>query len=204
MQSAAGPVVGSSVVERRLHRAPPRRQSVSADRLSPQRRLIIAGFTMAMAASGFAAGRIALRPAGRVSQPVQFNHQKHVKDLGLECSICHEYYSTSEHSGLPSLALCEGCHSEPLTKSSEEQTLLKLIASTPQPGFNKLFRMPDHVRYSHRRHVASGGLECETCHGAIAEMSAPPPIALKRITMDTCTSCHLERGVRTDCTACHR
>jgi menaquinone reductase, multiheme cytochrome c subunit len=176
----------------------------AVETLSPARRLLIGALTLAMAAAGFAAGRTALRPATRVLQPVQFNHQKHVKDVGLECASCHEYFATGEHSGLPSLELCEGCHSEALTKSSEEQTLLKLIASKPQPAFHKLFRMPDHVRYSHRRHVTAGGLPCETCHGGIAETTAPPPVALTRITMDTCTNCHVERGVRTDCTACHR
>jgi hypothetical protein len=157
-----------------------------------------------MTTAGFAAGREALHPTERVTQPIQFNHQKHVKVVGVECSVCHEYYSTGEHAGLPSLALCKGCHAEALTKSSEEQKLLKLMASDPQPAFRKLFRLPDHVRYSHRRHVASGGLACETCHGAIAETTAPPAYPLVRITMDSCTGCHTDRGVKTDCTHCHR
>ena len=172
--------------------------------LSPTRRLAIGVFALAMAAAGFAAGRTALRPARPVAQPIQFNHQKHVKDVGLECASCHEYFSTSEHSGLPSLALCESCHSEALTKSSEEQTLLKLIATSPQPAFRKLFRLPDDVRYSHARHVTAGGLACETCHGAIAGTTAPPPMALRRVTMATCLGCHAERNVKSDCTDCHR
>ena len=157
------------------------------ERLSPKRRLIIGAFTLAMAAAGFAAGRAAFRPTLRVAQPIQFNHQKHIKDVGLECSSCHEHFNTSEHSGLPPLALCEGCHSEALTKSPEEQTLLKVIASEPLSTFHKLFRLPEDVRYSHRRHVAAGGLACESCRGAIAETTAPPAVALKRITMATCT-----------------
>lgn len=174
------------------------------EKLDPGRRLAIGVAVLIMAAAGFPTGRAALRPAERVPQPIQFNHQKHVKDAGVECSVCHEYYATSEHSGLPSLELCKSCHAEALTKSPEEQKLLALMASTPQPSFRKLFRMPDHVRYSHRRHVAAGGLPCETCHGAIAETTRPPATPLVRITMDTCTSCHAERGVKTDCTHCHR
>lgn len=176
----------------------------SGERLSPRRRLIIGVFTMGMAATGFAAGRILFVPTTRVAQPIQFNHQKHVKEVGIDCSGCHEYYSTSEHSGLPSLATCGGCHTEALTKSPDEQRLLKLIASDTRPTFRKLFRMPDHVYYSHRRHVVAGELACETCHGGIADSTAPPQTPLERITMEFCVNCHTERGVSAECTQCHR
>lgn len=174
------------------------------ERLDPRRRLAIGVLVLAIATAGFAAGRTALRPAERVEQPIQFNHQKHVKGAGLECSTCHEYYATSEHSGLPSLATCQVCHAEALTPSSEEAKLRTLMTSDPQTSFRKLFRLADHVRYSHRRHVVAGSLACETCHGAIAESTAPPAYPAVRITMDTCTRCHADRGVKTDCTDCHR
>jgi hypothetical protein len=175
----------------------------SADeRLDPKRRLAIGALALVTGVLGFAAGRTALRPEGHASQPIAFNHQKHVKDVGLECSVCHEYFSTSAHSGLPSLALCKGCHAEPLSKSAEEQKLI--VMREPLPSFQKLFRLPDHARYSHRRHVGSAKLACETCHGAIAGTTRPPASPLVRITMATCTGCHAERGVKTDCTSCHR
>jgi hypothetical protein len=173
-----------------------------AERLDPKRRLAIGVLALLMGAVGFAAGRTALRPTPRTTQPIQFNHQKHVKGVGMECSACHEYFSTSAHSGLPSLALCKSCHAEALSTSAEEQKLLKL--TDPLPPFQKLFRLPDHARYSHRRHVVAGGLACETCHGAIANTTAPPAAPLVRITMSTCTGCHAERGIKTDCTQCHR
>lgn len=172
--------------------------------LSPTRRLVIGGVTLAIAAAGFATGRVAFRPSGRVAQPIQFDHRKHVGDLGIECSVCHEYYETGQHAGLPALETCMGCHEDPATESPEEKKLLVLAGSTPLPVFRKLFRLPDHVYYSHRRHVAIAGLECSTCHGDIAMTTAPPPRPLVRITMDTCVRCHDEKGVKTDCTHCHR
>ncbi len=178
------------------------RPAAGGEGLNPTRRLAIGVFALSMGAIGFAGGRTALRPTQHVTQPIQFNHQKHVQGVGLECSTCHEYFSTGNHSGLPTLALCKGCHAEALTSSPEEQKLLKL--SDPLPRFQKLFRLPDHTRYSHRRHVVSGGLACQTCHGAIASTTTPPPAPLVRITMATCTNCHAERGVKTDCTQCHR
>ena len=173
------------------------------ERLSPTRRLLIGACTVALAAAGFAAGRVALRPTEAVTQPIQFNHQKHVETVGLECSTCHEYFSTGQHSGLPSLSTCQGCHAEALTESPEEQKLLKLIATNPQPEFTKLFRLPDHAYYSHRRHVVAGALPCETCHGPVAETTTPPRYPLVRITMATCTNCHAQKNVSTDCTDCH-
>jgi hypothetical protein len=177
---------------------------VTEEKLGPRRRLLIGAFTVALAAAGFAAGRSALRPTEAVAQPIQFNHQKHVKEVELECTTCHEYATTGAHSGLPSLSTCQGCHSEALTKSPEEQKLLELIATDPQPQFKKLFRLPDHAYYSHRRHVVAGALACGTCHGGIADTTAPPRYPLVRITMATCTSCHAEKGVATGCTDCHR
>lgn len=174
------------------------------ERLSPVRRLVIGAVALGMAAVGFAAGRIALRPAEDVPQPVAFNHRKHVQDAGLECSTCHEYYETSEHSGLPELATCLGCHDGTTTGSAEEKRLVEQAEKTPPPRFRKLFRLPDHVYYSHRRHVSVAGLKCEECHGEVAATTAPPSRPLVGVTMDTCVACHARQGVETGCTQCHR
>lgn len=174
------------------------------ERLSPVRRLLIGAVTLTMAGAGFAAGRSTFRPGENVSQPIQFNHRKHVRDAGLACATCHEYYETSAHSGLPGLATCLGCHDGTTTGTAEEKKLVELGKTEPTPPFRKLFRLPDHVYYSHRRHVVVAGLECEDCHGGIAETTAPPPRPLVRVTMATCVACHAAKGVQTDCTHCHR
>lgn len=177
---------------------------VADEKLSPVRRLVIGALAFTMAGAGFAAGRTVFRPAENVSQPIQFNHQKHVKDAGLECTVCHELYQTGPRSGLPALETCLGCHDGTTTGSAEEKKLVELAARTPPPGFRKLFRLPDHVYYSHRRHVVVAGLACETCHGGIAATTAPPTRPLVRITMDGCLACHARQGVQTGCTPCHR
>ena len=174
------------------------------DQLSPSRRLWIGAIAVALAATGFVAGRSLLRPNESVGQPVQFNHRVHVTDVGLECLDCHEYYETREHSGLPSLEMCMGCHDGGITDSPEEQKLLEAASANMQETFNKLFMMPDHVYYSHRRHVAVADLPCDSCHGAIADTTAPPETPLMRVSMDTCIDCHEARAVSTDCTHCHR
>ena len=159
---------------------------------------------MLAASGGFAAGRVLLRPADAVPQPIRFNHELHAGTLELDCSTCHEFYATSAHSGLPSLDLCATCHEEAMTDSPEERRLFELLQSGSNEPFRKLFRMPDHVYYSHARHVTVAGIECATCHGGIAETTTPPSTALVHVTMDTCVDCHAARGVTVECTRCHR
>lgn len=174
------------------------------EKLSPALRLMIGAVAVMMGAVGFVSGRFLLRPAQGIVQPIEFNHRLHVEDVGADCLTCHFYYETSQHSGLPTLETCMDCHEGGITESEEEQRLLTLASADPLATFRKLFRMPDHVNYSHREHTVAAGLECEVCHGSIAETTAPPSRPLVRITMDTCVDCHAAQGVRTDCTPCHR
>lgn len=170
--------------------------------LGPAQRVLFGIVVVAVAAVGFAAGRALLRPSGRVVQPIAFNHQKHTESL--ECETCHEYVKQSAHSGLPGLSTCLGCHEEPQTESPEEKKIAGLAATGADQVFRKLMHLPDNVFYTHRRHVGIAGIECATCHGAIAQTTSPPEAPLVRITMDFCIACHREKGVSTECTHCHR
>jgi len=172
--------------------------------VSPLRRLLIAAIVIVTGAVGFATGRSVLRPESVVIQPIAFSHQKHVEELELECDTCHEYLSSGQHAGLPTLDTCLFCHEEPQTESSEEQKIRDLSAKGEVDVFRKLFRLADHAFYSHRRHAIVAGIECSTCHGAIAETSIPPTQPLVRIDMDFCIDCHERESVATDCTRCHR
>ena len=172
--------------------------------MSPARRLLIGAITLITATLGYAAGRMLFRPAESISQPIAFNHRKHVQELEIPCNQCHQYYERGEHSGLPTLSICTGCHEDAQTESLEEKKLTKLAGEGRDDVFRKLFRMPDHVFYSHRRHAVIAKIDCATCHGAIAATQAPPGKPLVRITMDFCIECHRRSGASVDCTRCHR
>jgi len=172
--------------------------------VSPARRLLIGAITLITATLGYAAGRVFFRPAEAVSQPIAFNHQKHVEELEIPCNECHRFYERGEHSGLPALSICTGCHDDTQTDNPELKKLVELAAEGRDDVFRKLFRMPDHVFYSHRRHVVSGKIECATCHGAIAATQSPPATPMVRITMDFCIECHRQSETSVDCTRCHR
>jgi hypothetical protein len=139
-----------------------------------------------------------------VSQPLAFNHKLHVEGNGLECVECHIYVKTQSFSGLPGVEKCMECHSDPVTKSPEEEKIRQAAAKGEQLVWGRLYKIPDNVYYSHRRHVVAGKLECAECHGPIAATTRPPSRPLKKIKMDSCLDCHRKNGVPTDCTTCHR
>jgi len=146
----------------------------------------------------------AIRRPRAVTQPIAFSHVLHVKEVELECSACHPGTETSFHAQLPELGLCMECHEDKLSDSPEEERVRELAKLSRPPQFRKLFLFPNHVFYSHRRHVVVGKIPCQTCHGAIAETSAPPKRPLVRISMQFCLDCHRRRGVTEDCIECHR
>ena len=170
--------------------------------MGPAQRLLVGFVIVALATVGFVIGRNVLRPDQQVIQPIDFNHGLHAESL--ECETCHELFSTSAHSGLPGLTTCLMCHEEPLTDSAEEEKIGRLAEAGQEQVFRKLFRLPDNVYYTHRRHAAVAQIECSVCHGEIAQTTSPPETPLVKIDMDFCLDCHEARGAPTDCTRCHR
>lgn len=96
------------------------------------------------------------------------------------------------------------CHRVAQGSSEEALRVTQLIDQGAPLQFNKLFRLPSHVYYTHRRHAGIGELECSNCHGAIAETDRPPSRPLVQITMSFCLDCHREQEQSVDCNACHR
>jgi hypothetical protein len=172
--------------------------------VSPTRRLFIGAIVLLAAASGYAAGRVLFRPLNAVEQPIAFDHQRHVTELELECVVCHQFYESSRHAGLPLLTTCLECHDDRDVESEELKKILELADKGEDDVFRKLFKLADHAFYSHRRHAKIEEIPCATCHGEIAGTSSPPSVPLVRISMDFCVDCHEEEGATTDCTRCHR
>lgn len=138
-----------------------------------------------------------------VKQPVEFNHKKHVADVGLTCDTCHSGYEKEIFSGLPKAEDCAGCHSEAQGTSEKEKALVALLKRGEPLEWKRLFAQPSHVFFSHRRHFKVAKLACATCHGTIAETAAPPG-RVSKLLMGDCINCHKKSNVSVACTTCHR
>ena len=163
----------------------------------------IVGFVLFAALGGASGFLISGADSSPVEQPIAFNHRKHVVDNEIDCSTCHIYYTEQTFSGLPGADVCSTCHSEPLGQTGEEARLVRMLNEQKPLNWNRLFRQPPHVFYSHRRHVAVAKMDCTTCHGSIGKSDRPPQ-KVRQLTMTNCIDCHEAKGVSTHCTACHR
>jgi len=139
-----------------------------------------------------------------VVQPLAFSHVLHLDEVGLECADCHLYVTSGERTIVPNIQSCADCHFEAITESDNEARLVEHIESEQLIPWKQVYSVPDHVYFSHRRHTAAGEIECETCHGPVAQRAEPLTRALVPITMTACMDCHDLSGASNDCIVCHR
>lgn len=141
----------------------------------------------------------------RSVQPIEYSHKVHIGN-GMTCTDCHISVESKAAASIPNTDVCQTCHSgdEPLSKSPEEVKLLRYIKDGGEIPWKQIYEVPDHVYFSHRRHVVDGELDCSTCHGNVAELTAPVSYQVVPVTMERCLDCHRQRKVTNDCLACHR
>lgn len=137
------------------------------------------------------------------SQPIRYNHAVHVAN-GMTCVDCHTGARDQIRATLPTIDTCLACHGEALTASVEEEKIRTLARAGQPIAWRQITRVPAHVYFSHRRHVALGGLECADCHGPMETRTEPPQHPFRSMTMDACMQCHEQRKVPNDCNDCHR
>jgi uncharacterized paraquat-inducible protein A len=139
-----------------------------------------------------------------ITQPIQYNHKKHVEDAGLSCQDCHQYVDKLASAGLPRTRACLECHNEPLTEGAEEKKFLELAANGNEINWQPVYKMPTDVYFSHQRHVTIAEIDCENCHGNMAESTSPPKRPAVKLSMKYCMKCHEKMKADNDCLACHR
>ena len=144
-------------------------------------------------------------PKTDTTQPIVYSHKTHVETAGLTCTDCHTSVLSSSAATIPSLEVCSTCHSEqPISQSAEEKKLLEFVKQGKAIPWLRIYHVPDHVYFSHRRHVTKAALECKTCHGDVPEFTEPVASQFLPVTMENCMKCHRENNVTNDCLACHR
>ena len=159
-----------------------------------------------------AAACLLMGAARAPEQPLKFSHKVHAGEAQIGCTSCHAYAERGPVAGVPSMARCQGCHKfvkedkENAQRDQELKALRKVLDEGKPVEWARVHRLPDHVYFTHQRHVVAGGVECKECHGEVAGMEAVRQVA--PLTMGWCLACHQKPGNRgkapTDCWACHK
>lgn len=142
----------------------------------------------------------ALLVPSRLSQPVSFPHSKH---QGIACAVCHSGVETAARAAIPQGDLCARCHAR-APEGIGDTAAWAQVAGGRQIPWRRVTRLPEHVAFSHRRHVTLARLACESCHADIGQRATPPVGPPLRLDMNTCIGCHRQERASEDCAACHR
>lgn len=89
-------------------------------------------------------------------------------------------------------------YSEWLTSDEEveytDADIEEVLAQVQEPvKWVRIHNLPDHVYFNHAQHVVAGGVECQSCHGAVEDMDVLHQHA--PLSMGWCISCHRETPV---------
>lgn len=131
----------------------------------------------------------------------KFDHRVHVTDNLIGCSTCHPYARHSAVAGIASTSTCMGCHKFAGKDKPSIQALRAAWTDEKPLAFKRVFREPDHVYFSHERHLARG-VACADCHGDVAHMAQD--VSVHDMSMGFCMECHRERQASIDCLTCHK
>ncbi len=134
-------------------------------------------------------------------QPIPFSHKVHAGANGIGCEMCHAYAEHSPVAGMPSMARCFGCHKFVARDKPAVQEGVKTFQEGKTLAWDRVYRVPDHVYFTHERHLAAG-LRCQTCHGDVQDMEVVRQVG--SLTMGWCVDCHRRRNAPTDCLTCHK
>jgi hypothetical protein len=173
--------------------------------LIPAIAILLLGIGTALFAQSFS---VALGSRKGPQQPVNFSHQIHAGKLGMNCLYCHYGAEKSAVANVPPVGTCMGCHKIAATDRPEIQKLTGYYERREPIPWVHVHRLPDHVKFSHQRHVL-GGVECSTCHGVVQEMAVVYPYS--SLKMGWCVTCHRQNLDRSkyqvtatmDCLICH-
>jgi hypothetical protein len=169
---------------------------------------------LVIAATAFTAATVALPQSVSVQlgnkkgprQPILFSHQIHAGKLAMDCLYCHTGAEKSPIANLPAVGTCMGCHKIAMTDRPEVVKLSGYFERGEQVPWVEVYRLPDHVKFNHKRHVKAG-MTCQECHGPVQEMAVLYQVP--SLKMGWCVSCHRQKlndpknPATMDCVACH-
>ena len=145
-------------------------------------------------------------PAATTVHPIAFPHNTHAGEFQIDCQYCHFSAERSVDAGIPSVSSCMGCHLIIRGRNAPEevQKLRDYWDRGEAIPWARIYKVPDHVKFPHSRHVAAdaGGLECQECHGLVEEIEIIEEVE-QPLEMGWCIQCHRDNDASIDCTVCH-
>jgi hypothetical protein len=135
-----------------------------------------------------------------VIQPLPFSHRTHT-ELNLKCAECHKGAAQDRAAGIPPESLCMNCHVTVKAQSPSIVALTGFFKRREPVAWVRLYRLPDFVSFSHKRHFGKAQVACSTCHAEVERQDAL--VKEKSIGMQSCMACHDQRKANNNCDACH-
>jgi cytochrome c553 len=139
-------------------------------------------------------------------QPIKFPHDVHAGKLGMDCLYCHSSADKSPVANIPAVSTCMGCHKIAAADRPEIQKLTAYADSGKVIPWVEVYKLPDHVKFNHKRHVKAG-IECQSCHGPVQDMKVV--YQYSSLKMGWCVTCHRQNlndpkhPASMDCLVCH-
>lgn len=164
--------------------------------------MIVVG--MAALTSAAVVAQMTGRGASDVTQPLAFNHKRHIEE-GMSCLDCHKGADQRAEAGFPPIRSCLLCHSEAKGTHPDEPKIREFAERKESIPWIRVNRMPGHVYFSHAAHVAYAKMDCRECHGEMKDRTEPVTRSqVDHLNMNRCMACHDSKGVSTDCLRCHK
>jgi len=131
-------------------------------------------------------------------QAIKFSHVVHAADNQIDCRYCHNSVSFSKSAGIPDVNVCWNCHSIVREGTFSGRHQINKVVEAYESGIPiewiRIHNLQDHAFFSHAQHVAVGGIECATCHGAVEEMDRVRQVS--DLSMGWCINCHRDTEVQ--------
>ena len=126
-------------------------------------------------------------------QPVEFSHEMHAGQLGMDCRYCHNTVERAAYAAMPPTQTCFNCH----TQIQKESPKLKPLWASYETGrpvpWVRVHDLPDYAYFNHAAHVLRG-VGCAECHGRIDKMQRVYQYAT--LSMGWCLTCHRDPAGR--------
>jgi hypothetical protein len=122
-----------------------------------------------------------------VAQPVDFPHNLHTVQLGIDCRYCHTSVEVAANANVPPTETCMTCHSQVRVGDPQLAAVANSWANGTPIEWKRVHNLGDYVYFNHSAHIQKG-VGCATCHGRVDQMTdiwkAEP------MTMGWCLECH--------------